>query len=93
MAAAEHHGPRNAVIWIYLVILAALSVAASIIFPAPLDTVVIFILAFAKAILVLLYFMHLRVENIFVHSLFYVPLLLVVVMFFGFLPDIMWSLY
>ena len=61
--------------------------------PTFIDGNATFILAFAKAILVLLYFMHLRGENIFIHSLFYVPLLLVAVMFFGFLPDMMRSLY
>jgi caa(3)-type oxidase subunit IV len=93
MAAAENHGPRNIVIWAYLVILAIVSVFVSLIFPPPADTVVIFALAIAKAILVIMYFMHLRVENIFIHSLFFVPLLLVVVMFFGFMPDINHWLY
>jgi caa(3)-type oxidase subunit IV len=92
MASAEH-GPSNFLIWIYLVILAVASVGVSFVFPPPVDTVAIFVLAFAKAILVLLYFMHLRVEKIFIHSLFIVPLLLVIIMFFGLLPDITRSMY
>jgi hypothetical protein len=37
--------------------------------------------------------MHLRTENLFIHSLFYVPLALVVILFFGFMPDINHWLY
>ena len=93
MAAGETHGPSNVVIWIYLVVLAILSIFVSSIFPAPYNTVVIFALAIAKAVLVLLYFMHLRVEKIFIHSLFFIPLFLVIVMFIGLMPDIMRSMY
>lgn len=92
MASAEH-GPSNFLIWLYLVILAMASVVVSYIFPQTMATVVIFILAIAKAILVLLYFMHLRVEKIYIHSLFIIPLLLVIIMFFGLLPDITRSMY
>ncbi len=93
MAAGETHGPSNVVIWIYLVVLAIVSVFVSSIFPAPADTVAVFALAIAKAVLVLLYFMHLRVEKIFIHSLFFIPLLLVIIMFFGLMPDLMRSMY
>ena len=81
MAAGDTHGPSNVVIWIYLVVLAMVSVFVSSIFPAPANTVAVFALAIAKAVLVLLYFMHLRVEKIFIHSLFFIPLLLVIIMF------------
>ena len=93
MTAGETHGPSNFIIWIYLVVLAIVSVFVSFIFPAPADTVAIFALAIAKAVLVLLYFMHLRVEKLFIHSLLFIPLLLVAVMFFGLMPDIMRSMY
>jgi cytochrome c oxidase subunit 4 len=93
MAAGETHGPSNVVIWIYLVVLAIVSVFVSFIFPAPANTVAIFALAIAKAVLVLLYFMHLRVEKIFIHSLFFIPLFLVVVLYIGLMPDILRSMY
>ena len=93
MAAGEAHGPSNVIIWVYLVVLAIVSVFVSSVFPAPADTIVVFALAIAKAVLVLLYFMHLRVEKIFIHSLFFIPLLLVVVLYVGLMPDIMRSMY
>ena len=93
MAAGETHGPSNFVIWIYLVVLAIVSVFVSSIFPAPANTVAVFILAIAKAVLVLFYFMHLRVEKIFIHSLFFIPLLLVVVLYIGLMPDLLRSMY
>ncbi len=93
MAAGEAHGPSNVIIWVYLVVLAILSVFVSSVFPAPADTIAVFALAIAKAVLVLLYFMHLRVEKIFIHSLFFIPLLLVVVLYVGLMPDIMRSMY
>ena len=93
MAAGETHGPSNVIIWIYLVVLAMVSVFVSSIFPAPANTVAVFTLAIAKAVLVLLYFMHLRVEKIFIHSLFFIPLILVVIMFIGLMPDLLRSMY
>ncbi len=93
MAVAENHGPRNVVIWAYLVVLAIVSVFVSRVFPSPVDMVVVIALAIAKAALVLTYFMHLRTENLFIHSLFFVPLALVVILFFGFMPDINHWLY
>lgn len=93
MAAGETHGPSNVVIWIYLVVLAIVSVFISSVLPAPANTVAIFALAIAKAALVLFYFMHLRVEKIFIHSLFFIPLLLVIIMFIGLIPDLLRSMY
>ena len=93
MAAGESHGPSNVIIWVYLVVLAIVSVFVSSVFPTPSDTIVVFALAIAKAVLVLLYFMHLRVEKIFIHSLFFIPLLLVVVLYVGLMPDILRSMY
>ena len=93
MAAGEAHGPSNVVIWMYLVVLAIVSVFASSVFPAPAGTIAVFVLAIAKAFLVLFYFMHLRVEKIFIHSLFFIPLILVVVLYVGLMPDILRSMY
>ncbi len=93
MAAGETHGPSNVVIWIYLVVLAIVSVFISSVLPAPANTVAVFALAIAKAVLVLFYFMHLRVEKIFIHSLFFLPLLLVVVLYIGLMPDLLRSMY
>ena len=93
MSAAENHGPKNIVIWAYLVVLAIVSVLVSRGLPPPIDMVVVIGLSIAKAVLVLTYFMHLRSENMFIHSLFYVPLALVVILFFGFMPDINHWLY
>lgn len=93
MAAAENHGPRNVVIWAYLVVLAIVSVLVSRVLPPPADLVVVITLSIAKAALVLAYFMHMRSENLFIHSLFYIPLALVLILFFGVMPDINHWLY
>ncbi|MBI3126376.1 MAG: cytochrome C oxidase subunit IV family protein [Candidatus Tectomicrobia bacterium] len=82
------HGSPYLLIWIYLVVLALASVAASLVLPKAAAELTIYLLAVVKAILVALYFMHLKVERFFIHSLTLIPLALVLVLFLGLIPDI-----
>lgn len=91
MSKSGAHDSPYFLIWVYLVILALASVASSIILPRGVSEVAIYLLAAVKAVLVALYFMHLRVERIFIHSLSVVPLLLVLILFLGLVPDIVFS--
>jgi caa(3)-type oxidase subunit IV len=82
------HGSPYVLIWIYLVVLALASVAASLVLPKVPAELAIYFLALVKAVLVALYFMHLKVERFFIHSLSLIPLALVLVLFLGLIPDI-----
>ena len=85
------HGSPYLLIWIYLVVLALASVAASIVLPKVPAEMAIYFLALVKAALVAMYFMHLKVERFFIHSLSLIPLVLVLVLFLGLFPDIVVS--
>ena len=88
MAADDNSHPSNFLVWMYLVILALVSVASSYLIPGAAGQTAIFLLAGAKAVLVGFYFMHLRAERILIHSLALVPLLAVLILFLGLMPDL-----
>ncbi|OGL61559.1 MAG: hypothetical protein A3J27_03660 [Candidatus Tectomicrobia bacterium RIFCSPLOWO2_12_FULL_69_37] len=85
------HGSPYLLIWIYLVVLALASVAASIVLPKVPAELAIYFLALVKAALVAMYFMHLKVERFFIHSLSLIPLALVLVLFLGVLQDVVFN--
>ena len=93
MESSKHKGMGNFTIWLYLIILAIASVVLSNYIPAPINLVVIIVLSVCKAVLVAAYFMHLRSEKLLIHSLFFVPLILALILFIGMLPDINRWLY
>ena len=85
------HGSPYLLIWIYLVVLALASVAASIVLPKVPAELAIYFLALVKAALVAMYFMYLKVERFFIHSLSLIPLALVLVLFLGVLQDVVFN--
>ncbi|MEK6710869.1 MAG: cytochrome C oxidase subunit IV family protein [Nitrospinota bacterium] len=85
------HGSPYLLIWIYLVVLALASVAASLVLPKVPAELAIYFLAAVKAVLVAMYFMHLKVERFFIHSLSLIPLALVLVLFLGLLQDVVFN--
>ncbi|MDA1001456.1 MAG: cytochrome C oxidase subunit IV family protein [bacterium] len=91
MAHSESSPPSNFLIWIYLLVLALASVGASIVFPSGIAEGAIIALSAAKILLVALYFMHLRIERLFIHLLALVPLFFVIVLFLGLAPDIIYG--
>ncbi|MCS6925352.1 MAG: cytochrome C oxidase subunit IV family protein [Candidatus Binatia bacterium] len=75
-------------IWVWLVGLVLLSVFAGTLFSEGGALVVIFAAAWAKAVLVALYYMHLKYERWQLAALVLVPLLLMIGLAFTLFPDI-----
>jgi cytochrome c oxidase subunit 4 len=85
--------PNYFMVWVWLVVLAVVSVAVSQIhMSAGLSAFIIFGAAFAKAIIVALYFMHLKHETLFILALVATPLLLFVILIVTLLPDFVFAL-
>lgn len=82
-----HNRPNYFAIWIWLVGLVIVSVAASAVLPKAAGFFLIFAIAATKALLVILNYMHLRYERLILSSLVLVPLLIVVVLLFLLFPD------
>jgi caa(3)-type oxidase subunit IV len=91
MSAADIRHPGNFLVWIYLVVLAVASLICSSVFPETAGIVAIFVLATAKAALVVVYFMHLRAERIVIHAIAGAPLIFVIILFLGLIPDIVYG--
>jgi len=86
------HHPNYLAVWIWLVVLASLSVLASKL-PAPhaLVETVIYAAAFAKAGLVALFFMHLKTERSLILALVVVPVVLFLILVVALLPDFVFA--
>lgn len=83
----QMHHPNYVAIWYWLMGLALGSVIVSALpWPRPLMLVILFAVAFAKAWLVALYYMHLRFERLLIFALAMVPLA-----FFGILLLVLFS--
>ena len=80
--------PNYLAVWIWLVVLAVASVLASqVSLPESFGATIVYGTALAKAILVGLYFMHLRTERPLVLSLVMIPLALFFILTVALLPD------
>lgn len=89
MAHAEHARPNYVGIWVWLVVLLAVSLAAVYLpFSQTATIIVIFAVAVVKAFLVAVNYMHLRFERRLIHAIAIVPVLLFLVMTLILLPDI-----
>ena len=90
MTAGKAH-PNYTAVWLWLLALVGLAVAASFL-PGgrTFAVVVIFATAFVKAILVAANFMHLRSEPALIHALVLIPLLFLAVLVAALLPDFVW---
>lgn len=84
-----HHHPNYVAIWYWLVGLALVSVLVSALpLPHALVLVLIFTAAFVKAVLVALYYMHLRFERLLIYFLVFVPLVSFVILLLVLISDI-----
>ena len=84
-----HHHPNYVAIWYWLVGLALVSVLSSALpLPHELVLVLIFTAAFVKAVLVALYYMHLRFEQLLIYVLVFAPLVSFVILVLVLLADI-----
>jgi cytochrome c oxidase subunit 4 len=90
MTSGKAH-PNYTAIWLWLLALMGLGLAASAL-PGgrTLAILLIFATAFAKAILVAMYFMHLRFEPALIYALVLIPLLFVAVLAAALFPDFVW---
>jgi cytochrome c oxidase subunit 4 len=87
-----HHHPNYVAIWYWLVGLALISVLVSALpLPHGLVLVLIFAAAFTKAVLVALYYMHLRFERLLIFLLVFAPLLGFVILVLVLFADIKFS--
>jgi cytochrome c oxidase subunit 4 len=79
--------PNYVVIWYWLVGLAIVSVLLGSL-PPPINIILLFMAATAKAVLVALYYMHLRFERLLISVLMLVPLVLFGILLLVLFPDI-----
>ncbi|MBI2991027.1 MAG: cytochrome C oxidase subunit IV family protein [Deltaproteobacteria bacterium] len=84
---SEAHRPNYFLIWVWLVALVIVSIGASFVLPKSGALFLIFFVAFLKAILVLLNYMHLKYEKPVLYALVVVPLLIVAILVFALFPD------
>ena len=88
MVASESHTNYTA-IWAWLLVLLFVSVGAVYLpFSPVLTTTFIFLVATVKAVMIAVYFMHLREETQLIRSLLWVPVLFFIIMTLALLPDI-----
>jgi cytochrome c oxidase subunit 4 len=84
-----HHHPNYVTIWYWLVGLALVSVFSSALpLPHELVLVLIFSAALVKAVLVALYYMHLRFEQLLIYFLVLVPLVSFFILLLVLLADL-----
>lgn len=88
MTTDVHSHPNYTAVWLWLMGLAILAVAASRLdLQHALATLIIYGTAGAKALLVALYFMHLKKERLLILVLVLTPLVLFVILLVALLPD------
>jgi len=93
--AVEHEDPNYIAIFIYLAILTAVElVVYAVGLPQVAKVGLLIALAFAKAVLVAMYFMHLAIERRVLAVIAIIPIILVTFLCFMLLPDLttrMWT--
>lgn len=83
----EKSRPNYFVVWIWLVGLVVISVVASMALPKSLALLLIFAVAVAKALLVVLNYMHLKYEKALLYAIAIVPVVIVIILLFVLFPD------
>ena len=90
MASGKAH-PNYTAVWLWLLALLGLGVAASFLpWGRTFAVLVIFATALAKATLVAANFMHLRFEPALIYALVLIPLLFLIVLAAALFPDFVW---
>ena len=84
---SDSHSRHYLKIWIWLLALVVVSVAAASILPKTQALVLIFAVAIVKALLVARNFMHLKNEKAIIYALVLVPLAFVIILLFALFPD------
>lgn len=91
MMVSESTRPNYFLIWVWLIVLAVVSVLFTVVLPKSAAIFLIFAVAWVKAVLVALNYMHLRYEKWQLYALAFIPLLLVVGLTFVLFPDIVFG--
>ena len=89
MADGAHDRPTPFIIYLWLIGLLAVSVAAVYLpFSTGITMTIIFLIAIAKAVIVAAYFMHMRFDKWLIHAMAIIPVILFVIMTLTLIPDI-----
>ncbi|OGQ77857.1 MAG: hypothetical protein A3F90_19545 [Deltaproteobacteria bacterium RIFCSPLOWO2_12_FULL_60_19] len=86
MTARARH-PNYFLVWLMLVGLVMVSVAAGTVLSKTAALILIFSVATVKAALVILNYMHLKYEKTLIYALVLIPLVIVMVLMFALFPD------
>jgi len=81
------HSRHYLIIWLWLVALVVVSVAAASILPKFQAMILIFAVAIVKALLVARNYMHLKNERAIIYAMVLIPLMFVIILLFGLFPD------
>lgn len=81
------HERHYLIIWLWLVALVGISVAAASVLPKFQALALIFSIAIVKAFLVARHYMHLKNEKPIYYAMVLVPLAFVIILLFGLVPD------
>ena len=81
------HSRHYLKIWIWLLALVVISVAAASILPKVQAMVLIFAVAIVKALLVARNYMHLKNERAIIYAMVLIPLTFVIILLFALFPD------
>lgn len=92
MTHSKHSRPNYVAVWVWLVFLLIVSVAAAYLpFPHVATVSVIFAVAVAKALLVAANYMHLRFEERLIRTIAIVPVVLFLILTLTLIPDIVYN--
>jgi len=81
------HSRHYLIIWLWLLALVVVSVAAASILPKFQAMVLIFAVAIVKALMVARNYMHLKNERAIIYAMVLLPLMFVLILLFGLFPD------
>ena len=84
---SDSHSRHYLMIWIWLLALVVVSVAAASILPKVQALVLIFAVATVKALLVARNYMHLKYERAIIYAIVLVPLAFIIILLFALFPD------
>lgn len=88
-APGAHESPSPFVTYLQLIGLLTVSVAAVYLpFSTGITIAIIFLIALAKAVIVMAYFMHMRFDKWLIRSMAIIPVILFIIMTLALIPDI-----
>ena len=90
--ASEHKRPNYILIWLYLFVLTVVEVSAAFLSHIPKKWLILILLFFAvwKALLVALFFMHLKFERWRLRAIFMVPIPLAIILVLAVITEKIW---